>query len=216
MTARSQQIQRLLTNAGIRRADGAVNQQSVHEQGVWSRDELSGRLTELSGCGATASLTAAIELVVGAQEQGEPVAWITLPGSIFYPPDAANSGVDLDSLAVVRAPTAQDAARAADRLVRSGAFGLVVIDLGKRAEMTIAMQGRLVGLAQKHDTAIICLTEKEAGSASLGSMVSLRAEVSREDAGNGHFRCKVKILKDKRRGPGWTHTLVARGPDGLR
>jgi recombination protein RecA len=215
MTARVQQIQRLLSNARIRRAgEGAAS--TPDSPGVWSRDELSGRLTEISGSGATASLTATIDLVVGAQAQGEPVAWITLSSTTFYPPDAADSGVDLDALAVVRAPSAADAGRAADRLVRSGAFGLVIIDLGRQAEMSIAMQGRLVGLAQKHDTAIICLTEKASDSASLGSMVSLRAEVVREAAGEGHFRCKVKVLKDKRRGPGWSHTLLARGPDGLR
>ena len=38
------------------------------------------------------------------------------------------------------------------------------------------IQGRLVTLAQTHDAAIVCLTEKPADAASLGSLVSLRAE----------------------------------------
>jgi recombination protein RecA len=215
MSARTLQIQRLLANAGVRRAEEA-GCDLLRPEGGWNRDALSGRLTEISGSGASASLTAAVELVVGAQAQGEPVAWITLPNSSFYPPDVADSGVDLESLVVVRAPNAKDAARVADRLVRSGAFGLLVLDLVQRAEMAVAMQGRLVGLAQKHDTAIICLTEKSSDSASLGSMVSLRAEVVRESLGEGRFRCKVTVIKDKRRGPGWTHTVLARGPDGLR
>src|SRR5262245_19192061 len=57
------------------------------------RDQLAGRLVELSGVGPVAALSAAIGLVLEAQEQGEPAAWITLPPSTFYPPDLADSGV---------------------------------------------------------------------------------------------------------------------------
>ena len=55
-------------------------------------DDLAGRLTELSGVGAVASLTAATALVLEAQLRGEPCAWIVLPGSSFFPPDLAASG----------------------------------------------------------------------------------------------------------------------------
>ena len=40
-----------------------------------------------------------------------------------------DGGIDLDALPVVRVPDARAAGRAADHLVRSGGFGLVVIDL---------------------------------------------------------------------------------------
>lgn len=201
-------LKRFLTAASLEEPERA-------EDG-WSRDEMSGRLVELSGMGAVASLTGAIGLVHDAQAQGEPVAWITLYASTFYPPDVADSGVDLESLAVVRAPGVLDAARAAERLVRSGAFGLVVMDLGRAAEIPIGLQGRLVSLAQKHDSAIVCLTEKTADTSSLGSMVSLRAEMVRNNEGDARFSCKVKVIKDKRRGPNWTHTEVVSGPAGLR
>jgi recombination protein RecA len=182
----------------------------------WGREQLSGRLTEISGVGAVASLTAAMGLVIEAQLQSEPVAWISLPATLFYPPDVADSGVDLDALVVVQVPGALDAARAADRLVRSGAFGLIVLDLGRDARIPTGLQGRLVSLAKRHDTAIVCLTAKSADSESLGSMVSLRAEALRDKVTGGQFRCKLNVLKDKCRGPNWTHTEVVRGPAGLR
>jgi recombination protein RecA len=184
----------------------------------WDLARLSGRLTEISGKGASSVLTAAIGLVLDAQRAGEPVAWVTRPDSTFYPPDVADSGVDLAALVVVRLPAgdrAQKAGRVADRLVRSGAFGLVVLDLGADAQLPTPLQGRLVGLAQKHDAAIVCLTEKPDDASSLGSMVSLRAAAVREGDGDG-FRCKVRVVKDKRRGPGWTHLESVRGPAGLR
>jgi recombination protein RecA len=187
----------------------------VSEPG-WGREQLSGRLTEISGVGAVASLTAAIGLVLEAQMQSEPVAWITLPETLFYPPDVAESGVDLDALVVVQVPGALAAARAAERLVRSGAFGLVILDLGRDARIPMCLQGRLVSLAKRHDAAIVCLTATSPDSASLGSMVSLRAEAVRDKLAGGHFRCKLNVLKDKRRGPSWTHTEVVRGPAGLR
>jgi len=186
----------------------------------WTFEELAGRLTEISATGATAALTAAMALVLEAQQAGEPVAWVTARHSTFFPPDVSDSGVDLDALAVVRVPTSGDAARAADRLVRSGAFGLVALDLGKRADIPMPMQGRLVGLAQRHDTAIVCITDKPDSSPSIGSMVSLRAVALRDpladNDGCDRFRCKVSVLKDKRRGPHWTHSEVVRGPAGLR
>ncbi len=193
-----------------------------HEQTAraarWSLDELTGRLTELSGQGAVASLTAAVMLVIEAQERGEPVAWATLPTASFYPPDLAEAGVDLDALVVVRAPDPVVIARAADRLLRSGGFGLVVIDLGPAGadvELPIAIQGRLVGLAQHHDAALVVVTDKPATSPSLGSMVSLRAEAVRERSGDG-FRLAVRARKDKRRGPGWSEVAAVQVPAGLR
>lgn len=182
----------------------------------WSLAALRGRLVELSARGAAATLTAAIEVVSEAQTQGEPVAWLTLTQSSFYPPDAAESGIDLAALVVVRAPDATALARAAERLLRSGAFGLIVLDLGAQAELSMQIQGRLVTLAQTHDAAIVCVTEKPNDAASLGSLVSLRAEALRSTrAEHGELTVTLRAVKDKRRGPGWTHTLKRRGPAGM-
>jgi recombination protein RecA len=181
----------------------------------WSLEQAAGRLVEVSGVGATASLTLAFGLVLEAQRQGEPVAWITLQERSFYPPDVAEGGVDLDALVIVRVSDARAAARAAGQLVRSGAFGLVVLDLAAAAAVPTPLQTRLVGLAQKHRTAILCITEKGIGSPSLGSLVSLRVQAQRQRRTDDRFSCGLTILKDKRRGPTWTHTEVCRGPAGL-
>ena len=192
-----------------RRADDA-------ERGApWGLAPLRGRLVELSARGATATLTTAVELVGEAQREGEPVAWIMGPRGSFYPPDLADSGIDLAALVVVRVPQLAVAARAAERLVRSGAFGLVVIDLADdNVELPIAHQGRLVTLAQAHDAAIVCITEKSADTGSLGSLISLRAEALRMRTPTG-FELSLRVLKDKRRGPGLITTKRAKGPAGL-
>jgi recombination protein RecA len=181
---------------------------------TFERAQLTGRLVELSAQGASATTTAAIGLVRGAQEEGEPVAWIALQRASFYPPDVAECGVDLDALVVVRVADATTAARAAERLLRSGAFGLVVIDLGPGCEVPTAHQGRLVTLAQQHDAAVVFLTEKPTDAASLGSLISLRAEALRRRDG-ARFACAVRALKDKRRGPGWDREEAFRAPAGM-
>jgi recombination protein RecA len=181
----------------------------------WALAELTGRLVEISGRGAVAPLSAAIALVHQAQEQGELTAWIALAGSTFFPPDVDDSGVDLESLAVVRVKDSRQAARCAEKLIRSGAFGLVTLDLGTDDDIPIALQGRLVSLAQRHDTAIVCVTEKEAPSPSIGSMVSLRVEARRFSVAGG-TGYRIHVIKDKRHGPSWSHEENARGPAGLR
>ena len=195
-------------------------QQSVYRvpsPARWGLEALAGRLGELSGIGPTARLSLAMGLVCEAQRTGETAAWVTNRRSTFFPPDAAKSGVDLLRLPVVFAPDTPAAARAAWRLVQSGGFGLVVLDLvGSSAEVPIPLQSRLTGAAQAHGAAVVFVTEKAADRASLGSFVSLRCEARREAVGAGRFLCTARALKDKRRGPGWTYTEVRCGPAGLR
>jgi recombination protein RecA len=182
---------------------------------AWRLAAFNGRVGEISGHRATATLTLAFRLVLEAQRLGEPVAWITGLASAFYPPDVASTAVDLDALVVVRAPDVRSSARAADLLVRSGAFGLVVLDLGEEARVPPPAQARLVGLARKHHAAVVYLTEKDAERPSVGSLVSIRAEAARARRAGESFLCEARILKDKRRGPGWGHEEVCHGPDGL-
>ena len=145
----------------------------------WCLPEIAGHLVELCGGRASASLSLAFRLVHDAQMRGENVAWISLLKSSFFPPDAAECGVDLESFAVVRVPAAKEATFAADLLARSGAFGLIVLDLDRRASVSMAVLSRLLGLARKHEAAIVFLTEKPAEHASLGSLVALRADARR-------------------------------------
>jgi recombination protein RecA len=125
---------------------------------LWSLPSLRGRLVELSARGASATLTTSIELVLEAQVANEPVAWLMLDTGSFYPPDVADTGVDLAALVVIRVHDATGAARAAERILRSGAFGLVVLDLSgstqQQHDISMAHQGRLVSLAQAHDAVV--------------------------------------------------------------
>lgn len=200
---------------------------------LWCRAELAGRLCELNAGPDSAQLTAAFALVLDTQREGEAAAWITAAADTFFPPDAAAGGVELAALPVVRTRDTTAAGRAADLLLRSGAFGLVVVELGVRAVLPAALQGRLVQLARKHDAAVLCLTDRPAAAPALGSLVSLRAVATRWRASDaaggelggssrdhprtgGRFVCEIDIVKDKRRGPGWSWREVCRGPEGLR
>ena len=176
---------------------------------------LSGRLTEFSGQGNLANLTLACEMVLDAQRGGEPAVWITDQESSFYPPDAAETGIDLAALAVVRCPDKRDLARVADRLARSGAFGLLILDLGAKGDVSLPLQSHLAGLARRHDMAVIFLTKKADDVPSVGSLVSLRGKTRSRRETDGRFVCSFKAVKDKRRAPGWVREGVYHGTPGL-
>jgi len=182
----------------------------------WRLDAFRGRLCEISGDAAGAPLTMAFRLVHEAQRTGEPAAWIGRLDSTFYPPDVAEAGVDLAALPVVWTPDLKSAAGAADLLLRSGAFGLLLLDVGTGPRLSIPAQTRLAGLARQHHAALVCLTEKDDERPSLGSLVSLRVHAARGERHDDRFHCEVRAVKDKRRGPGWKHEEVCRAPDGLR
>jgi len=205
----------LLSHPGLRRLSDCAAALPDTGPPRWSRRELSGRLCELSAGPEGALLSVAMSVVWEAQCAGDPVAWVSATAATFYPADAAACGVDLSALVVVLAGQARAAGRAADVLLRSGAFGLVVLDLGTSATLPAPLQGRLVQLAVKHDAAVLCLTGKPASRPSLGSLVSLRAEVWRRRREDGGFVCCTAALKDKRRGPGWRTEEERRGPAGL-
>ena len=195
----------------------------VHEGPRWVFEGLKGRLTEISSRRAGAGLTAACELIEQVQSVRDVAAWVSAGDSAFYPPDLAERGVDLDCLPVVFAPGSQAAARVADRLLRSGGFGLVVVDLsdvsratGRSAEVPVALLSRLVKLSQHHAASVVFLTRKSASQPSLGSLIALRGEATRVRVGENRFVVRIEVIKDKRQGPGWKHEEVYRGPDGLR
>src|SRR4029453_13735396 len=188
---------------------------SVTYSGEWSLPQVAGRFAEISGSKATAALTITFGLVLDAQKRGEPVGWATSVESSFYPPDAAQLGIDLAALVVVRVPKADAIARAGEKRLRSGGFGLVVLVLGL-AHIPTPLQSRLTGLAHHHHSGLVCLTEKDSKAFSLGSLVSLRLHAERKRAGRNGFACGLHVLKDKRRGPTWTHEELRHGPPGLR
>jgi recombination protein RecA len=215
--------------------DGLVRR-SPQGEGGWELDDLAGRLVEISSERSSAQLTAAFGLVLEAQLCGDRAAWVTFEHSAFFPPDAAAGGVDVESLPVVRIPNTTAAARAAEHLVRSGGFGLVVLDLSSAPGVTDAARGaraadaargaasqalpvpmltRLLGLARTHHAAVLVLTRKSPDTSSLNSLISLRADAQRS-AREGGYDVRIRVLKDKRRAPGWDHVETCRGSAGLR
>jgi recombination protein RecA len=181
----------------------------------WSLAALAGRLVELSGLEAPAVLTLSVALVSDAQQAGEPVAWVTSEQSSFFPPDVAEHGIDLEALVVVRLGDAHAIPRAGVTLVRSGAFGLIVLDMGDNRTMPTPLEARLVKLSQQRKATVLCLTVKSPEDSSIGSMVSLRGTARRSDKATDSYTCEVHILKDKYRAPTWTHREEYRGPMGL-
>lgn len=182
---------------------------------VWTLETLAGRMVELSSDASSATLTVAASLVLQCQQHGEPAAWILGGTSSFYPPDAAACGVDLAALVVVRAESTIKAARAADHLLRSGGFALVILDIVEDSNLRMNVQSRLSALAHTHQSAVVCLTRKKSDAPSIGSLISLRADTSITRTGFDEFTWDVEIVKDKRRGPGWSHSGRSRGVEGL-
>lgn len=178
----------------------------------YSLQSLSGSLSELSG---PASLTAAMLKVREAQRAAEPVAWVSRPDSIFYAPDVEESGIDLEAIAVICVKS-KDAPRAGEMLVRNGGFGLVVIDLEAKLTIQTPLLSRMLGLAQKHEVAVLFLTQRGEHEGSLDSLISMRAWATAPRTAAGEFTLSVKALKDKRHAPNWTANEVCRGPAGLR
>ena len=164
-----------------------------------------GRLSELAGGRSSGRTTAAVSLVIRAQSLDEPVVWVQPRNGSLYPPDLADSGVDLDALVVVNVPPEpRHLARAAELLLRSGAFGLVVVDLTAGVPRGDAWQGRLSALARQHDCRVVLLSEvtrcaEEAPS--LGPMVGLRVMPSCERRAPGRYVVSHRLLKDKLGGP---------------
>jgi recombination protein RecA len=194
----------------------------------WCFEQLTGRLVQLEGAGDSAALTLAFSVILEAQLVGEPAAWVTVgsagtrPGgsveaSVFYPPDAHDNGVDLAALPVVRVPGVTAAFSAADLLLRSGGFGLIVADLGVPPAVPSTALARLAGLARRHQTAMMFLTNgAPASRGSLGSLISMHARARRRRAAADRFDCGVVALKDKQRGPAWQYVEVRHGASGLR
>ena len=182
---------------------------------------LRGRLVELSSYRPSASLSLVCTLLLAAPKHSTPVAWISVTRDSFYPPDLAANGVDLSVLPVVWVPDAPGAIRAADWLLRTGAFGLLVIDLYGSPRSSISLHFRqahlmkLARLTQSCGCTVCFLTVKSEGASSLGSMISLFARVRRSRDAAGRFHLELKVVKDKRRAPVWKHVEQIDGPPGL-
>jgi len=158
----------------------------------------AGRLTEISGHrGTSAKTSVLVEAIRDAQEANEPCAWVLAEGTARpFAPDLVAAGVRLEDLALVEVPAREGALRAAELLLRSGGFGLVVVELpsalGRLAARGLA---RLRALAREHDARVCLMTEGEAPQ-SLGPMVGVRYVPRRTPAYHG-AEVRLEVLRDK-------------------
>lgn len=193
-----------------------------------------GRIVELSGATGggfgTARTTTAVSIVRHAQADGETAAWVMPRDAPLYPPDLQEAGVDLDALVVVHVPMAAlpyGPCRAAELLLRSGAFGLVLVDLGGLtlpAATLSAWLGRVLGLARQHESRVVLLTEKPTHADSLGTLVGVRIESHLHRAAEipGHdvplvplFTVEHQVIKNKSGAPFDVAHDLRRAPDGI-
>jgi len=200
------------------RIKGVVSANRIEREEVpagWKLDTVAGRLVEISSPADTCALSICASLILEAQWRNEPAAWIAVRPSLFFPPDFAARGIDLKALPILRVTEAAKAGRMADTMLRSGGFGVMIMDLGDAAQLSLPMQTRLAGLAKKHHTALVCITETRGSIPTLGPLVSLRGEAAKVRAGFDRFKCELRALKDKRQSEHWSHTEICRGPGGL-
>src|SRR5690348_13035422 len=125
-----------------------------------------GRLIEITASVRGGQMTTAVSCLAYAQQRGETTAWVQLQGGSLYPPDLAQSGIDLEALAIVQPPKhtgAQGLGKATELLLRSGGFGFVVLDLiGVAMRHDLAFQGRLLALTREHNSTLLLLTPSNA------------------------------------------------------
>ncbi len=189
---------------------------------TWSIADLAGRLIEVTGRDAAGRTSWLARLVAQTQREGETAAWLQVAPGQLYPPDLQTAGIDVRALAVGMLPDGPALLRAADVLLRSGGFGLVVVDLdGVPLRPTDGQLGRLLGLCQKHGAALALLTREVAGGTEpgaglqLGSLVSLRLQMARDLPAAGRCTLRAEVVKDKRRGPGRRLQAQWHTPDGM-
>lgn len=194
----------------LQRARSFVRPSVTHDSVLLTLPRFVGRLAELSEEGWFGAVSWLCGLLQQAQAQEEQTAWVSASSSIFYPPDLAFRGLDIEAITVVRAPEARVALGAAEELLRCGAFGVVVVDgLGPTADEGVL--GRLARLAEDRQVALIFLTRKKPTDPSLGTQVSLRACVTLV----GENGIEVSLARDKRSGPLTRSHEAFHGPFGL-
>jgi hypothetical protein len=158
-----------------------------------------GRVIELCGSVGRGRFTMATQFLLVAQHAGESCAWVQQEESGLYPPDLAHAGVRLDDLLVLQTPAREGAvavAKGAELLLRSGGFGLVVIDLVHGIPRGTSWAARLCGLARHHQVRVVLLTTSNAGEASVGATIAVRAEPQRIQVGV-RYMLDVVLLRDR-------------------
>ncbi len=176
-----------------------------------------GRITELRGerGGRT---TLAFRVAAGLSREGRLVAVVDGPDA-FDARAAEAVGVDLRRLLWVRPPPPR-AAGAADALVRSGLFALVLLDLPRAPLPAPADWVRLARLAETHRTALVTIGAPPGRGPGFCATVALSLRHARTHwlgRGPGRllagFSAQVELVHDKRGRPPGAVRLHFRAPE---
>ncbi len=127
-----------------------------------------GRIIEIYGPESSGKTTLALHILTEAQRMGEAVAFIDAEHA-FDPVYARNIGLDIDNLYISQPDFGEQALEILETLVRSSAFGVIVVDsvaaLTPRAEIEgemgdshMGLQARLMSQALRKITAIASKT----------------------------------------------------------
>ncbi len=127
-----------------------------------------GRIIEIYGPESSGKTTLALHILSEAQKKGDAVAFIDAEHA-FDPTYAKNIGLDIDELYISQPDFGEQALEILETLVRSSAFGVIVVDsvaaLTPRAEIEgemgdshMGLQARLMSQALRKITAIASKT----------------------------------------------------------
>lgn len=123
-----------------------------------------GRIVEIYGPESSGKTTLSIHILAEAQKRGEAVAFIDAEHA-FDPTYAKNIGLNIDDLYISQPDFGEQALEILETLVRSSAFGVIVVDSvaaltpraeieGEMGESHMGLQARLMSQALRKITAI--------------------------------------------------------------
>jgi hypothetical protein len=175
---------------------------------------IAGKLVEISGSG---QLSLVASLLAEAQQEGELCGWISTTLHTVFPPDLERNGVDLSLLYFFWIDTPTGATKALEYLLRSEAFGLVVLDMSKHPGIPDGIAGRLMRLAGKVRCGVVALSAlKDSTQSIFGSLTSLRINTRLEPAPEGLLYVTLTAERDRTTAPQWRRRLTYHAPTGLR
>jgi recombination protein RecA len=179
-----------------------------------------GILATLEGPPTSGRAALAARLLSTATAEG--IAALVQSEETIYPPALEAAGVVLNRLLVVPATDPTAVARAADILLRSGAFGIVAIPA---VALRATAWTRLVGLAHRTNALVVALGTEASSELRYFASLRVRLHVTcvRWSGGSGPFATlagydvSADVIKSKRSAPGKSAviactTFEARGP----
>ena len=128
-----------------------------------------GRVIEIYGQEGGGKTTLSLSVLAQAQKAGGTVAFIDAEHALD-PAYAAKIGVDLDSMLISQPDSGEQALEITEKLVRSGALDLIVIDSvaalvpkaeieGEMGDLHVGLQARLMGQALRKLTSLMAETK---------------------------------------------------------